>query len=153
MSKYWAVFLVFSFLALSCQNKSLYFEEVALIGGDWHLEDQKTFKLPVRNTDQKFTLYFIIRNDNQYPFSNIYFFSELKSPNGDIVKDTLEYQMAFASGEWIGFGMGEIKQNTMVYKENISLKDTGLYQVKLQHAMRDSILPGIVDVSLMVEKN
>ncbi|MDO5509952.1 MAG: gliding motility lipoprotein GldH [Weeksellaceae bacterium] len=153
MSKHWTILVCILLMAYGCQNSSLYFEEVAVVGGEWREEDKKTFKLPVRNTDQNFTLYFIIRNDNNYPFSNIYFFSELVSPQGDIVKDTLEYQMAFASGEWIGFGMGEIKQNTMVYKENIALKDTGIYQVKLQHAMRDSILPGIVDVSLMVEKN
>lgn len=137
----------------SCQQNNFYFEEVAKIGGEWNANDQKTFRIPVKNPDQEFTMYFILRNNTDYGFSNIYFFTELKSPQGETIIDTLEYQVAYPNGEWIGFGMGNIKQNTFVYKERIALKDSGLYEINISHAMREPILNGIEDISLMIERN
>lgn len=65
----------------------------------------------------------------------------------------MEYQLAYPNGEWMGFGMGEIKQNTLVYKEKLALKDTGIYEINVSQAMREIDLTGIEDISLMIEKN
>ena len=153
VSRYLIFSMVLIFSVLSCRKGNFYFEEVARIENSWKAEDIKTFKIPVKNKEQKFTMYFILRNNNDYAFSNIYFFTKLKSPAGEIIVDTLEYQVAYPDGEWMGFGMGNIKQNTLVYKENIALKDTGIYQIEVGQAMRENDLVGIEDISLMIEKN
>lgn len=137
----------------ACQQNNFYFEEVARVGSHWSSADSKNFKVPVKTPGQKFTMYFILRNNNDYEFSNIYLFTELKSPDGKIVADTLEYQVAYPTGEWMGFGMGDIKQNTLVYKEKIALEDSGLYEINVKQAMREADLVGIEDISLMIEKN
>lgn len=138
---------------VSCQQNNFYFEEVAKIGGSWGSDEKKSFHIPVKNPNQEFTMYFILRNNTDYNFSNIYFFTELKSPKGEIIIDTLEYQVAYPNGEWMGFGMGNIKQNTLVYKEKIALQDSGLYEINVTHAMREPMLNGIEDISLMIERN
>ena len=141
------------FLLSACHQNNFYFEEVAKIGNEWKSSDVKTFNVPVKNINSKYTMYFILRNNSQYPFSNVYLFTQLKSPKGETIVDTLEYQVAYPTGEWMGFGMGDIKQNTLVYKENLSLKDTGVYEISVSQAMRELKLSGIEDISLMIEKN
>lgn len=137
----------------SCKQNNFYFEEVANIHNSWKSTDFKTFNFPVKQTEQSYNLFFVLRNNNDYQYSNIYFFTSFKSPSGEIIADTLEYQVAYPDGKWMGFGMGDIKQNTLVYKENLALKDTGIYQVNVVQAMRESDLKGIEDISLMIEKN
>lgn len=141
------------FFLAACQQNNFYFEEVAKVGSSWKSTDTKKFTVPVKNPDQEFTMYFILRNNSEYEYSNIYVFTELKSPKGERVVDTLEYQLAYPTGEWMGFGMGDIKQNTLVYKEKIALKDTGVYEINVAQAMRENDLIGIEDISLMIEKN
>lgn len=146
------LFLIISFIFNSCQPENIHFEEVARIDNSWKKNEYKSFSIPIKKIEKKHDLYLIIRNNNQYPYRNIYLFTKLKSPKGEVLIDTLEYQLADPAGKWLGYGMGEIKQNTLVYKENISLQDTGIYQFQVIHAMREDNLKGIEDISLMVEK-
>lgn len=155
MEKVKGIFFISLILMLlaSCDQGDFYFEEVAKLDNSWEATDFKSFDFPVKDSVQEYTMYFIVRNNNNYAYSNIYFFTKLKSPNGEVIADTLEYQLAYPDGEWMGFGMGDIKQNTLVYKEKLALKDTGKYQVSVAQAMRESDLKGIEDISLMIEKN
>ena len=45
-----------------------------------------------------------------------------------------------------------MKELFLLYRENISLKDTGKYELKVRHGMRDENLIGIEDISLIVDK-
>lgn len=152
-TKYFLFISLILILLSACNQDKFYFEEVAEVDNIWEASDFKSFHMPVKDDSQKFTMYFILRNNNDYSFSNIYFFTKLKSPNGEVIADTLEYQLAYPSGEWMGFGMGDIKQNTLVYKENLALKDTGVYEISVTQAMRENQLKGIEDISLMIQKN
>lgn len=146
------LFLIISFIFSSCQPKNIHFERAARVDNNWEKDDVKAFSMPVEQKESNYNFYLIVRNNNQYPYRNIYLFTKLKSPKGEVIADTLEYQLADRSGKWLGYGMGDVKQNTLVYKENISLQDTGIYQFQVIHAMRESNLKGIEDISLMVEK-
>ena len=67
--------------------------------------------------------------------------------------------MAEPSGEWLGKGMGSVKENKLWFKENIVFPETGVYKVTVSHAMRRNgvveglhILEGVTDVGLEIEK-
>ena len=79
-------------------------------------------------------------------------------PHGKTVKDTLEYKMAKPNGEFLGSGFSSIKENKLWYKEGFVFSETGEYQIKIQHAMRENgkvngivDLEGITDVGFRVE--
>lgn len=146
------LFFIVSYILLSCQAENTHFEDMERIDNNWKKIDTKSFSIPILSKDGKYDLQLIIRNNNQYPYRNLYIFTEIISPKGESLIDTLEYQLADITGKWLGSGMGEIKQNTLIYKENISLQDTGKYKVNISHAMRENNLKGIEDISLMVEK-
>lgn len=139
------------FVINSC-NQNNYYEEIVPLNDHWSKNEIKTFELPVKEKGASFDLFFVLRNNNKYEYSNIYLFAELISPKGEKLKDTLEYQLAYPNGKWIGSGMSNVKQNTLIYKEKLATQDTGIYRVNVVQAMRKNDLKGLEDISLLVEK-
>jgi gliding motility-associated lipoprotein GldH len=81
-------------------------------------------------------------------------------PNGKVISDTLEYEMAYPNGDWMGVGFGEIKESKLWYKSGVKFPEEGVYQFKIRQGMRKSgnvdgvqTLEGITDVGFRIEKS
>ena len=101
-----------------------------------------------------------MRNNNDYQYSNLFLIVGIDFPNNFSVIDTLEYEMANAEGKFLGSGFTDLKENKLEYKSNVIFPSTGTYHISVQHAMRKSgdiegisLLQGITDVGLRIEKN
>lgn len=143
----------------SCNEKLVHSEYQALNNGVWEKENKIQFQFEVADTLQKHHLFLNVRNNESYEFSNLFLILELEAPNGNTLLDTLEYEMALPSGEWLGEGMGSVKESKLWYKENINFEDSGVYKVTVEQAMRkngevDGLehLTGITDIGLQIEK-
>ena len=146
-------------LLTACDDKLVYSEIKPTEGGSWSSGDVKEFDLAVPDTLTDHQIYFLIRNDNTFPYSNLFLIAELEFPDGQVVKDTLEYEMARPDGSWMGKGIGSSIENRLWYKENVIFALDGVYTLKLSHAMRQNgevegivNLQGITDVGVEVEK-
>ena len=80
-------------------------------------------------------------------------------PDGQIIIDTLEYNMTDVTGKFLGKGITDVKENKLFYKENITFPRKGNYTLKIRQAMRkngnvDGIeeLEGISHVGFRIEK-
>ena len=105
-----------------------------------------------------YNLYINVRNTNAYKYSNLFLISEMKFPNGKVITDTLEYQMAGPDGSWLGTGFTDLKENRLWYKENVHYIEQGTYSIMLQHAMRKNgevsgiqSLQGVTDIGFRIE--
>lgn len=144
---------IFFYLFQSCGENGVYYENSKNLNAGWQVKDTIKFNFTEKQKLIGFhNMYFILRNNNEYPYRNIYLLTKLKTPNGKEKVDTLEYQLAAASGEWLGDGMGSVKQNKLMYKNQISFRDSGDYQLEIVHGMRDEILKGIEGISLLIDK-
>ncbi len=142
---------------ISCDNKRV-FDSYQTVSGTWEMDEKIQFELPELDSLQTYNLFINIRNTNAYKYSNLFLISEMKFPNGKIVTDTLEYQMAEPDGTWLGTGFSDLKENYLWYKEKVQFKEQGNYVLILQHAMRKngevegiSSLDGITDVGFRIE--
>ena len=124
------------------------------------MDDAAHFEFSGMDTTVTYNMFINIRNDNTFPFSNLFLITEMEHPDGNTVKDTLEYKMAEPTGEWLGKGLGSVKENKLWYRENIVFPKTGVYKVNVSHAMRKNgdveglhVLEGITDVGLEIEKS
>lgn len=45
-----------------------------------------------------------VRNNNEYPYNNLFLIVSLNQPDGKVLVDTLEYQMANPDGTLMGTG-------------------------------------------------
>ncbi len=129
-------------------------------GGKWDVSTPMQFRFSDLDSLTAYDVYITVRNDNTYPYSNLFIITELSYPDGQTTTDTLEYEMATPEGDWLGEGYGSIKENKLWYKENIFFPVKGVYTLDITHAMRQNgkangiqELQGITDVGFEIEKH
>ena len=159
MPKILAVLLLF-ILVISCGEGLEKSEFQATDNAMWSKDDLIEFTFSEMDTIQKYDMFINIRNDNSYPYNNLFLIAELNFPNGESVTDTLEYEMSLPDGTWLGKGYGSVKENKLWYKENIVFSDEGVYTLRVTHAMRKNgdvngviNLEGITDVGFEIVKS
>ncbi len=157
-SVFLALFIVITIALIGC-NTGLEGTEYVSTQGLWSKEPPIEFKFSPSDTLGHHNMFLTVRNDNTYPYSNLFLIAELSFPQGERVIDTLEYEMATPDGKWLGKGMGSIKENRLWYKENIVFPNSGVYTLRLSHAMRKNgtvegieNLSGITDVGYEIFK-
>ena len=153
---------VFFFLLIclsSCDENRVYDLYKPLNNSVWKLKEPVRFQFSISDTIYTHNLFFGIRNNQNYQYSNLFLISELNFPNGKKVVDTLEYRMADPSGRFLGTGLSSNKENKLFYKENIIFPVKGSYHISIKQAMRKSgeskgidNLQGITDVGFRIEK-
>ena len=145
---------------VSCDDSIVQSDFKATTNGYWNKDSVVEFNFSGLDTLQTHQMFINIRNDNTFPYSNLFLIAAMEYPNGDTVIDTLEYLMAQPDGTWLGKGYGSIKENKLWYKENIVFPSSGVYTLRLSHAMRkngnvegDVNIEGITDVGFEIVKS
>lgn len=151
--------MVVVILFVSCDAKRVFDTYIAVPNGEWNNNAPVQFQFDVKDTLVQRNLFINLRNNNDYPFSNIFLITKMQFPNGEKVMDTLEYDMADAHGRFLGEGITEIKESKLFYKEGIRFPVSGSYSLEVFQAMRKNgeiegvtMLPGITDVGFRIEK-
>jgi len=152
--------LFFVVIALvSCDDTRVFDAYKSVSNARWNKDKKITFPFVMKDTLSAYNLFINIRNNKNYPYSNLFLITELQFPNGQKVIDTLEYEMADAHGAFLGKGMTDIKENKLFYKEQKIFPTAGKYQLKISQAMRNNaeinglpFLEGVTDVGFRIEK-
>lgn len=149
------ILILVAILLLSCDKKRV-FDEYRSVGSAWHKDSIISFDLPVLDSTKRYDLFVNIRDNNNYPFNNLFLIVSIEMPNGFTKVDTLEYQMANPDGTLLGNGFTDIKESKLYYKENVKFR--GKYKVHIRQAVRESgkipgvqELEGITDVGFRIE--
>ncbi|MEO1009802.1 MAG: gliding motility lipoprotein GldH [Bacteroidota bacterium] len=148
------------FFALSCNKALVKAEFTATEKGVWDKDRVMEFSFAGMDTLASHHFFINVRNDASFPYSNLFLIAELGFPSGEIIADTLEYEMARPDGTWLGKGYGSIRESKLWYKENIVFPTSGVYTLRLSQAMRKNgkvegiaKLQGITDVGYQIEKS
>lgn len=122
------------------------------VDNHWQKNDAKKIEFAIDDAQLPKNLIFVVRNNNEYPYSNLFLISTLKdSQNKEIKTDTLQYILAKPNGEWLGSGMGSIKEIYLQYKINHQFPKNGTYRLEIKQGMRADELKGIEDIGLKIE--
>lgn len=145
---------------IACDKKQ-FFSEYKELDGTWKKSDTLRFTFEQNDTINPYHLFLNVRNNNDYPFSNMYLIVSLKEPGKKpIIKvDTLEYQMANPDGTLMGEGFSDVKESKLWYLENYVFNRIGKYNVEVVQAVRETgkvdgvaDLKGITELGLRIEK-
>jgi gliding motility-associated lipoprotein GldH len=144
--------LIFLFMLAACDS-SRYFEENKKINNqEWHSDQPVVLTASITDTSQSYNVYINIRHAGNYRFSNLYLFINSGFPGGQLQRDTLECLLAAPDGRWLGDGLGDIRDNRILFKKNVRFPQLGEYRFELIHAMRVNPLKGILDAGIRIEK-
>ncbi|KUJ61130.1 gliding motility lipoprotein GldH [Flavobacterium sp. ANB] len=150
------ILLLAAILLFSCDKKRV-FDQYKSVGSAWHKDSIVTFDLPVLDSTKKYNLFVNLRDNNNYPFNNLFLIVAIEMPNGFTKVDTLEYEMAAKDGTLLGNGFTDIKESKLFYKADVKFR--GHYKVHIKQAVRESgkipgvqELEGITDVGFRIEQ-
>ena len=150
-----AILVLFLIIFFSCDKKRV-FDEYKSVGTAWHKDSIVSFNLPELDTTKRYNLFVTLRNNNDYPFNNLFLIVGIEMPNGFTKVDTLEYQMANPDGTLMGDGFSDIKESKLFFKEKVRFR--GKYKVNIKQAVRENgkvpgvtALEGITEVGFRIE--
>ncbi|WP_375238564.1 gliding motility lipoprotein GldH [Aurantibacter sp.] len=151
------LFLLILF-CFSCDSQAV-FDEYKSFSNAWNKDEIVSFNVNPNDSINPYNLFVNVRNTNAYKYKNLFLIVEMDFPNGKVVTDTLEYNMADKTGALLGEGISTTKTSKLWYKEAVKFLEHGDYKVKIQHAMRKNgevngvvNLEGITDIGFRIEK-
>lgn len=122
----------------------------------WRIAEPIVFTMQEKLTTSA-DLYIHLRNNQAYPFANIFLIATIKSNDSLIESDTLEYAMAKPNGEWLGTGFRTVKESKLWWKENWQTQAKAPLTIEITQANRLNgrekaapQLAGIVSVGLSI---
>jgi gliding motility-associated lipoprotein GldH len=156
-------------LFTSCDNKLIYGKDLDIGYQGWHQDSIFTFVTDsLTDLPPILTIGFNIRNTTDYKFRNLYLFVEINIPGRDKpIKDTIDHLLMTPDGYWTEGVVGASIKESMVYLKDsdVDLKESiayypyaiqnpekGIYRIKIQQGMRDSILEDVVSIGTRIEK-
>ena len=137
---------------LSCDTNVVFEDNVAMTNFVWDTDSTVRFEVNIEDTLSKYNMYFNLRNQKSYDFSNLYVYYHSTLPNGSKDLDTLHFILANPSGHWRGTSSGEVVNNQILFKMNFQFPMSGTYTFVMEQGMRIKELEGISDVGLRIEK-
>lgn len=153
------LFLISCLTLVSCDSNLVDSQSVAFSDAQWDIREAPVFKVEPVDTVQAYDMFINMRNNHDFAYSNLFLIAEMKFPQGKIVTDTLEYEMATPQGKFLGSGSGNVYENKLWYKEGVRFRESGTYLLTLRHVMRkngsvDGIaqLDGVLDIGYSIEK-
>ncbi|MDI1317653.1 gliding motility lipoprotein GldH [Flavobacterium sp.] len=151
------LFILVLLLVVSCDKKRV-FDQYKSVGNAWHKDSIVTFELPKLDPKKSFNMYVNVRDNDAYPFNNLFLIVSLEQPNHKVKVDTLEYQMTDPDGQLLGDGFSDIKESKLFYKDKVNFTQKGIYKIHIKQATRQTgkiegvtTLSGILDVGFRIE--
>lgn len=143
---------IFFLIFTSCDSKKIADSYQPISKNGWPINHPIQFEYNIFENSQQTNFLIGLRNNDEYRYSNIYFFVDILFPDGSSETDTVQFLLAEPNGRWLGKGVGSIKHSLLIFKENQEIKQ-GIYKLNISHGMRDSLLFGIEDIGVRIEKS
>jgi len=150
-----SIFLIITLC--SCNNNKEVFIEFKGVEGGWEKKDKINFNFYLQEKGN-YDISIILRSDEQYPFSNIYFDYQLTSKMVNLSESKM-MNINDSNTNWYSKRVLSISNNIIELKKNLLLNE-GNVILSLEHSVRflDSINPilnleGVLDIGLLVKKS
>lgn len=137
---------------MGCETKTVFHSYQSIPAKGWSRNDTLSFTFPARDSLLAYRLRIEVRNDERYPFQELFLF--VRRPNTKdttlYVTDTVRCLLSDNEGNWKGKGLGAIYLSVHPYAD-LSLNADSC-KISISHGMEDAIIQGINDVGLEIVK-
>ena len=114
------VVCLLSSLFFSCTKEALYDQYQPIENALWEKNKEYYFSFQVTDISMPYDVTLEIRNNNLYPFQNLWVFCSEEQPIGPLKRDTIECMLADDYGKWHGKGIS-LFQSSFPRKEKVYL--------------------------------
>ena len=139
----------------SCNNSE--FLKFYDFDNGWGKNEVLTFNFPKKIESKAKDIFFVLRHNNNYPYSNIFLITELQDPTNQVLIDTFEFKLAQANGEWLGDKKISVIEHKLLFKESLELDDND-FSLKVRTSMRSNNqsneiekLDGVINFGILID--
>lgn len=150
MRQVWFGFMVLLLLT-SCEGNALLNDFTSINGGEWKYGEWVTNEVEIEDTSQAYQLSINVRHDVAYEWANLFCLLRIQHPDGKKFDQRINLALAEPDGQWIGKGMGSIKE-TRIPVALVKFPKKGKYTFQLEQNMRLNPLKGIEDIGCYLSK-
>lgn len=136
-------------LFFSCENPALYNQYQAINNITWEKDKEYYFTFEVKDISVPYDLTLEVRNNNLYPYQNLWLFCSEEQPIGPLRRDTIECILADEFGKWHGHGIS-LYQSSFPIHSQYKFPYAGQYTFSFRQGMRDDALEGIQEIGFSV---
>ncbi len=146
-----SILLIIS-LFFSCrENKKTFFTK-NFTHSQWPKDQELVFNFFNPTPGKKYDVFYQISYSPEYPFQNLWMRHQIEGPDGKALSEANSNMDLFdrISGKPEGqYGAGKIYRYAR-FQKNISLKDSGLYKIRIRQYMRADTLEGIISAGIVL---
>ena len=139
-------------LLLTACNNAFYDEHSSIDKEGWNIDEDLRFNVEITDTVTPYDFFIDVRNDKNYAYSNLFLFITTTFPDNVVRRDTLECPLADPFGKWYGHQTNHNVDGRYQLHSRVIFPLKGTYTFQVNHAMRDTVLCGIRNIGLHVEK-
>lgn len=132
----------------SCNTDTVYSQFVPISSGEWQVDSVASFDYTIADKTVDYQMVVYVRHTERYPYQNMWLFVG----DGQHL-DTIEFYLADDRGQWLGNKHHGFIEMPVLYETAKHFPDTGTYTLTIQHGMRDSLLRGVMDIGLEIQRN
>jgi len=139
----------------SCNNSE--FLKFYDFDNGWGKNEVLTFNFPRKMESKAKDIFFVLRHNNNYPYSNIFLITELQNPTNQVIIDTFEFKLAQSNGEWLGDKKISVIEHKLLFKESLEL-DQNDFSLKVRTSMRSNNqsneiekLDGVINFGILID--
>ncbi len=129
----------------------MYFQFKGIKGAQWNENTSFDFAVDIADTLSYYDVFLEVRNNESYPFRNLWLFVNLNTPEGSVRKDTVNCELADAFGKWHGDG-SNLHTLSLPFEQGVRFRIPGTYLYSIKQGMREEELQGISDIGLRIVK-
>jgi len=142
-------------LFFACGNSNVLVDETTSFQeAGWIQKQLIQFEVTVPDSTADYTLYVVVRQNNAYPFYNLYFSPSIINGQGKIVQKGLAEAVLYdpMTGKPKGAGFGDIYEKKFLVYSKLKFPSNGKYKIQIEQSMRVDTLAGMVSMGLLLEK-
>ncbi len=144
-------FLIFALVG--CGKKPMYAETHEFANGLWSSGEMPVFEFETTDSVKSYDLSFLLRVNTEYDFQNIWILMHTEKPDGSLSTDTVNVQLSDERGRWLGKKSGAVYSYQAIFGRGHKFNLLGKYKIRMEHAVMEPNLRGVLDLSLMVEES
>jgi len=136
---------------IACTSTTFY-EQYQMIDNAWGKEKEFYFTYNIDDNSVPYNIYISIRNNNNYPYRNLWLFCSEEQPVGPVARDTIECMLGDEFGKWYGTGIS-IFHISIPLRTDYIFPHKGQYTFGIRQGMRENQLNGIEEIGLTITKS
>lgn len=146
------ILLCLSPIFFSCSNETVYQENIDFKTGKWPSAYAAQFPFIIQDTSKTYDLVYMLRNNLDYPYYNLYLKYSIKDTLGNKLDENLQELILSnkKTGKPFGSGFGSTYDHQFYSVKNFSFPYNGTYYFHIIHYMRKDSLDGIQSIGLKI---